>query len=273
MNAQNSARKTGTLSASGSARRLLSADEPAAATIEQPAGLSEFVLTCDHASARIPKALGVLGLSHTEQSSHIAWDIGAARVAQMLGERLDATLILQNYSRLVIDCNRLPTAADSIPVRSEWVDIKGNERLDEAAIDARRNEIFAPYHDALQGILEQRQRDRRPTVLVAVHSFTPTYLNISRPWSIGVMYRHDARMGSALLKQLRRDKRMEVGDNEPYGIQESDYGIPVHGETRGIPHVGIEIRQDLIADEAGQKTWAGRLASLLRQAADTMNDG
>lgn len=272
MNAQNSARKSLPTSAT-EALRLLGADEPAAVAIEHPAGVSDFVLTCDHASLRIPKVLGTLGLSHAELSSHIAWDIGAARVAQMLGERLDATLVMQNYSRLVVDCNRLPTAPDSIPVRSEWVDIQGNERLDAAAADARRNEIFTPYHDALQGILEQRQRDRRPTVLIAVHSFTPTYLNVSRPWSIGVMYRNDTRMGSALLKQLRRDKRMEVGDNQPYGIEDVDYGIPVHGEARGIPHVGIEIRQDLIADEAGQKTWAGRLASLLRQAADTMNDG
>jgi predicted N-formylglutamate amidohydrolase len=272
MNAPNSVRKDPP-SRVDTTTRLLSADEPAAATIERPAATSEFVLTCDHASQRLPKALGTLGLSHTELSSHIAWDIGAAHVAQLLAERLDATLILQNYSRLVVDCNRLPTAADSIPVRSEWVDIKGNEGLDEVAKQMRRSEIFAPYHDALHGVLEQRQREQRPTVLIAVHSFTPTYLNAARPWSIGVMYRHDARMGEALLRQLRRDKRMEVGDNQPYTIEDTDYSIPFHAEARSIPHVGIEIRQDLITDAAGQKTWAGRLASLLRQAAESMNDG
>jgi len=251
--------------------RLLGTDEPSPVTIELPAATSDFVLTCEHASPRIPKALGTLGLSHTELSSHIAWDIGAARVAQLLSERLDATLIMQNYSRLVVDCNRLLTAVDSIPRRSEWVDITGNERLDAAAVAARQAEIFVPYHNALHGLLEQRQLDRRQTLLIAVHSFTPTFLNVSRPWSIGVMYRHDARMAKALLQLLRRDKRMEVGDNQPYGIEDTDYGIPIYGESRGLPHVGIEIRQDLIADEAGQKTWAGRLASLLKQASELLS--
>jgi predicted N-formylglutamate amidohydrolase len=263
----NAARKTELLP---SQPCLLNADEPAAFSIERPAGLSEFLLTCDHASMRIPKSLGAMGLSHTELSSHIAWDIGAARVAELLSERLDATLILQNYSRLVIDCNRLLTASDSIPRRSEWVDIKANEALDEQAKQARHDEIFAPYHNALAGILEQRQREGKATLLIAIHSFTPKYLNEARPWNIGVMYRHDARLGTALLKQLRRDKRMEVGDNQPYEISDDDYSLPLYGEARGIAHVGIEIRQDLIADEVGQKTWAGRLASLLKQAAETI---
>ena len=251
--------------------RLLGADEPSPVTIELPAATSDFVLTCDHASPRVPKALGTLGLSHTELSSHIAWDIGAASVAQLLSERLDATLIMQNYSRLVVDCNRLPTAVDSIPLRSEWVDIPGNEGLDAAAIAARRAEIFAPYHDALHALLEQRQLDRRQTLLIAVHSFTPTYLNVSRPWSVGLMYRNDARLAKVLLPLLRKDKRMEVGDNQPYGIEDADYGLPNYGESRGLPHIGIEIRHDLIADEAGQKTWAGRLASLLKQASELLS--
>ncbi|HEY6641846.1 N-formylglutamate amidohydrolase [Povalibacter sp.] len=250
---------------------LLDADEPSPVTIERPAAMSDFVLTCDHASPRIPKVLGTLGLSHTELSSHIAWDIGAARVAQLLSERLEATLTMQNYSRLVIDCNRLPAAVDSIPGRSEWVDIAGNEHLDAAAIEVRRAEIFTPYHDALHALLEQRKRDGRKTLLLAVHSFTPTYLNVSRPWSVGLMYRKDARLAQALLPLLRKDKRMEVGDNQPYGIADVDYGLPVYGESRGLPHVGLEIRNDLIADEAGQKTWAGRLASLLKQASDLIS--
>ncbi len=272
MKSQKSAVSTADKHASAPApTRLLGADEPPAFTIERGAGISDFVLTCDHASNRIPRALGTLGLSHTELHSHIAWDIGIARVAQMLSERLDATLILQNYSRLAVDCNRQLTAKDSIPERSEWVDIKGNERLDAAAIAARRDEIFTPYHSALQNIFEQRQRDGRRTVMIAMHSFTPIYLNVSRPWSIGVMYRNDARMASALLQQLKRDKRMEVGDNQPYPIDETDYGLLIYGESRGIPHAGIEIRQDLITDEAGQKTWAGRLASQLKQAADLLD--
>ncbi len=261
-------------SKNGATMRLLMEDEPSAVTVERPGGTSDFILACDHASRQIPRTLGTLGLSETELSSHIAWDIGAAGVARLLAERLDATLIMQNYSRLVIDCNRPPAASDSIPSRTEWGQISGNEHLSPAEIVARTGEIFTPYHDELRTILDQRQRDRRQTLLVAVHSFTPTYRGESRPWHIGVMYRHDARLAAALLKLLRKDERLQVGDNEPYAIDDdSDYTLPLHGESRGIAHVGLEIRQDLIADEAGQKTWAGRLASLLKQAAGMLTDG
>jgi predicted N-formylglutamate amidohydrolase len=270
VSAQNAARKTlpGT---PDDTTALLAADEPAAFTIERADGAADFVLVCDHASREIPRSLGTLGLSHTELHSHIAWDIGTAAFARLLSERLDATLILQNYSRLVIDCNRPLTATDSVAIRSEWVDITGNEKLSATQIDARRDTIFTPYHDAIRMTLDARQRTQRRTLLVSIHSFTPKYLNVVRPWSIGVMHRHDARLGGELLTLLKRDKRMEVGDNQPYAIEDaSDYTLPVHGEARGIAHVGIEIRQDLIGDDAGQKTWAGRLASLLKQAADAM---
>ena len=247
---------------------LLTPAEPPAVSVERPEGSSEFVLACDHASQLLPQSLGTLGLSQSELSSHIAWDIGAAGVAQLLSERLDATLVLQNYSRLVIDCNRPLDAEDSIPDRSEWGQIEGNQQLDESAIAARTAEIFAPYHAQLTAILDQRQRAGRRTILIAMHSFTPVYRGEARPWHIGLMYRHDARLAGALLTLLRRDQRLEVGDNQPYVIEDgADYSLPVHGEARGIAHVGIEIRQDLITDEAGQKTWAGRLASLLKQAA------
>ncbi|MDR3417034.1 MAG: N-formylglutamate amidohydrolase [Nevskia sp.] len=251
----------------------MSADEPLAVAVEQPQGTSEFLLACDHASSRIPRSLGTLGLSDRELSSHVAWDIGTAGVARLLAERLDATLVMQNYSRLVIDCNRPLASAESIPSRSEWVQIAANEHLAPAEVAARTAEIFTPYHEELRTILDRRLRDRRPTVLVSVHSFTPTYRGVSRPWHIGLMYRHDARLGAALLKLLRRDERLQVGDNEPYAIaDDSDYTIPTHGESRHIAHVGLEIRQDLIADEAGQKTWAGRLASLLKQAAGMLGE-
>jgi predicted N-formylglutamate amidohydrolase len=272
MNPQSTATKKKKPTAAESAPpALLMADEPQAVTVEQPEGTSDFVFACDHGSMRLPRALGTLGLSQTELGSHIAWDIGAGGVARMLAQRLDATLVSQNYSRLVIDCNRQQAASDSIPVRGEWVDISGNEHLGSADIETRRTEIFAPYHEALTTILDQRKADRRRTLLVAVHSFTPTYLNISRPWSIGVMYGQDARMGAVLVKLLRRDDRLKVGDNEPYPVAEdNDYTLPVHGQSRGLVHVGIEIRQDLIADEIAQKSWAGRLASLLKQASDML---
>lgn len=252
---------------SSPAARLLAAGEPPALSVLREDGSSDFVLACDHAGHLIPHSLGSLGLSETELNSHVAWDIGAAGVARVLAERLDATLVLQNYSALVIDCNRPLDAEDSIPGRSEWVQIEGNQHLQPEQIEARQSEIFAPYHDGLNAILERRQRDHRRSVLITISSFAPTYRSSERPWQIGVAYRNDARLAAIVLKLLRRDERLAVGDNQPYGIDDaSDYTLPLHGETRDIAHVGLLLRQDLIADEAGQKTWAGRFASLLKQA-------
>jgi predicted N-formylglutamate amidohydrolase len=253
---------------------LLEDGEPAAFALEQAEGISEFVLVCDHAGRDIPRALGDLGLSTAQLSSHIAWDIGAAGVARRLAQRLDAALLLQPYSRLVIDCNRPLDAADSITTHSEWTRVTGNEDLSVEAADARRREIFQPYHEALRSLLDQRLRAHRPSLLVAIHSFTPTYKGAARPWHIGLMYRQDAGLAASMLAQLRRDERLQVGDNQPYAIEDgSDYTLPVHGEARGIPYLGIELRQDLIGDEAGQAAWAGRLAGMLRQAAGTLAAG
>ena len=247
---------------------LLTTNEPAALTVERPTGASDFLLVCDHASRLIPQSLGSLGLDAAQLSSHIAWDIGAAGVARRLSALLDATLILQNYSRLVIDCNRPPGSNSSIPTESEYARIAGNEGISPQAVAARTDAIFTPYHDALRTHLDQRRDAGRRTLLVAVHSFTPVYKSKARPWKVGLMSRHDRRLGLALLELLRQDADLQAGDNEPYAMTDNtDYTIPVHGEARGIAHVGIEIRQDLIADETGQQAWAERLVPLLTQAA------
>ena len=243
---------------------LLTADEPVAFTMERPLGRSEFLLVCDHASRLVPHSLGSLGLDDTQLASHIAWDIGAAGVAKRLSTALDATLLLQSYSRLVIDCNRPPGSANSIPTRGEYVGIAANEGLTTAAKAARLTEIFAPYHAAISTVLDQRRLAGTRTLLVSMHSFTPIYLGQTRPWKMGLMYRHDQRLGRALLELLRQDDSLQAGENQPYAISDdTDYTIPVHGEARRLPHVGIEIRQDLITDLLGQQEWANRLAQLL----------
>lgn len=255
-----------------SAASLLAADEPPPVSVDRESGSSEILLVCDHAANLLPRSLDTLGLSETERASHIAWDIGAAGVMRLLGERLDASSVAQGYSRLVIDCNRPLAAEDSIPPLSEWTPIAGNEGLGEDERAARRGEIFEPYHQRIRALLDERARARRKTVLVAIHSFTPSYRGVARPWQIGVMYGQDARLARVVLSLLRRDERLLVGDNEPYALEaDIDYTLPVHGEARGLAHLGFEIRQDLIADEAGQKTWAGRLASLLKQAVATLD--
>ncbi|RZA36510.1 MAG: N-formylglutamate amidohydrolase [Lysobacteraceae bacterium] len=243
---------------------LLDADDAPAFTVHNAKGASPFVLIADHAGQRIPARLGDLGLPRQELDRHIGWDIGIAGVTERLSRKLDAFAILQTYSRLVIDCNRPLHAPGSIVTTSDGTVVPGNQRLDEEAKAARAMEIFAPYHARITQELDLRSAGAEPPVLIAMHSFTPVFAGFARPWHAGVLYHRDTRLAHALLHALRAEPRLDVGDNEPYAISDdSDFAIPVHGEQRGLLHVELEIRQDLIADEAGQEAWAERLARLL----------
>jgi predicted N-formylglutamate amidohydrolase len=231
---------------------------------DNAAGASPFLLTCDHYGRLIPRVLGDLGLPAGELTRHIAWDIGIAGVADTLSKQIDAHLIAQRYSRLVIDCNRPLAAPSSIPRISEATTIAGNEGLARDAIVARQQAVFDPYHRRIDEIIDARLRDHKPTVLVSLHSFTPVYAGIARPWHVGTLYHRDTRLPPLLLKLLRGEAELVVGDNEPYAVSdETDFTIPVHGEARGLMNSGIEIRQDLIAEPAGQSEWAERLARIL----------
>jgi predicted N-formylglutamate amidohydrolase len=243
---------------------LLEADEPAAFRIERPDGASPFFLTCDHASARIPRQLESLGVSAEDLQRHIAWDIGAAGVAVKLADLLDSFVILTGYSRLVIDCNRRPGIPESIVQTSEATRIPGNEVVTADDAAARARELFHPYHDRIRTELDTRHARQRPTILISVHSFTPTFHGVMRPWHAGLLYNRDARLATELLQRLRTEHTLVIGDNEPYAVgDDTDYTIPVHGEQRGLLHVGIELRQDLLATAAGQTEWAERLARAL----------
>jgi predicted N-formylglutamate amidohydrolase len=247
---------------------LLDKDEPPPFDLAGRDGGSPFVIICDHAGRRLPRALGDLGLTEAALGTHIAWDIGAGGVAERLATRLDAFLIRQRYSRLVIDCNRPLDAVDSITTLSERMPIPGNQNLGVDAARTRAREIFHPYHDQIRGELDRRRETGRPSLLVAVHSFTPIFLEVARPWHIGILYNRDARLAEPLLGLLRDEGDLVVGRNQPYAVSDlTDFSVVHHGERRGIPHVEVEIRQDLIADEAGQSVWAERLARLLPAAA------
>jgi predicted N-formylglutamate amidohydrolase len=247
--------------------KLLADDEPAPVRVLRDAGAADFLLTADHAGRLIPRRLGRLGVPESELDRHIAWDIGIAGVTERLAELLDATAVLQTYSRLVIDCNRDPSVPSSTPDLSEATPIPGNVGLSAADRAARIDEIFAPYHARIAALLDARKIARRRTVLVAMHSFTPVFKGESRAVEVGVLFNRDVRLASALLDRLRAEGDIVVGENAPYAVSdESDYGVPVHGEKRGLPHVEIEIRQDLIADAAGQAAWAARFARLLPAA-------
>lgn len=245
---------------------LLAADEPAPVTVHNEGGLSPFLIVVDHASNSIPRALAGLGVPEAELERHIAWDIGVAAVSRFLAQALDATMAQQNYSRLVIDCNRAPGLETSIPEISESTPIPGNIGLSVGEKEARQRDIFQPYHDRIDAELDRRRREGRQVVLIAMHSFTPVFMSAARPWQAAALYNRDPRLAKKLLASLK-DEGLVVGDNEPYSLSdETDYTIPMHGERRGLLHVEIEIRQDLIAQESGQRAWAARLARLLPQA-------
>jgi predicted N-formylglutamate amidohydrolase len=244
--------------------RLLGNADPPPVEILRPDGLSPLFLTCDHAGRRFPVALGTLGVGPADLERHIACDIGAAGVTRALSERLDATAILQRYSRLVVDCNRSPAAHDYIAVKSEDTEIPGNRHVAAADVEARTREIFTPYHEAIRAALDARAAARRWTVLVAVHSCTPVYHGVWRPWHVGVLYDRDDRFARIMLDLLSEDGALTVGENQPYELtHDRDYSVPLHGEDRGLLHVELEIRQDLIGDADGQEAWAARLATIL----------
>jgi predicted N-formylglutamate amidohydrolase len=245
---------------------LLAPGEPPPVTVFNEAGASPFLLVADHAGNYVPRVLHGLGLPQAELDRHIGWDIGISGVSRALAAALDAVLIQQNYSRLVIDCNRTPGSETSIAAISELTRVPGNIGLSDAQKAAREREIFRPYHDRIEIELARRNLAGRPAVLIAMHSFTPSFKAVARPWQAGVLYNRDARLAHLLKALLKSEAGLTVGDNEPYSVTDTtDYTIPIHGEQRGLHHVAIEIRQDLITEAKGQQEWAALLARLLPQ--------
>lgn len=246
------------------AATLLGAGDPPPFTRQLYGRRLPVVIACDHASARIPAALGDLGLGAAQRARHIAWDIGAGALAQALARRLGVAVVAGGYSRLVIDCNRSLDDPTSIVEASDGDRVPGNVGLDAAARAARAREIFAPYHAALAAELEAAAAAAGPGVapaLVAVHSFTDVFGGRARPWHCGILWDRDPRLAVPLLAALRAEPGLCVGDNEPYsGRHPADYTVDHHGERHGRAHVCIEVRQDLLADAAGVEAWGERLA-------------
>ncbi len=250
-----------------SAPALLTPGERGPVRVLRAGGASDFVLTADHAGNAIPRRLGTLGIATADLERHIAWDIGIAGVTERLSASLDAPAALQTWSRLVIDCNRDPTWPSAMPVVSEFTDIPGNRDLSEADRAARIAEIFQPYHDRIAALLDARAEAGRRAILVAMHSFTPVFKGEPRAIEVGVLYFRRTRLAEIMLELLRAEGDLTVGENAPYALTtDSDYSIPFHAERRGLEHVEIEIRQDLIASPEGRAHWADRFARLLNAA-------
>jgi predicted N-formylglutamate amidohydrolase len=243
---------------------LLGPGDPPAAEIVNPAGGAPVLFLCDHASNAIPTALDGLGVDESVLRLHVAWDIGAAEVARRLASRFDAPLVLSGYSRLVIDCNRRPGHPASIPAESDGVAVPGNKKLDAAAVERRRVACFEPYHDAIDRLLAGFAARKIVPAVLSIHSFTPVFGRVTRPWQVGVLWNRDPRIAGPLLAGLRADPRIVVGDNEPYDARDDHgYSMKRHSEDSGLPHGLIEMRQDLIDTRHGAEEWAYRVGDAL----------
>jgi len=248
------------------AMKVLSPRDPEPVELVNAGGVSPFVLSCEHAGRAIPENLGDLGVQAADMERHIAYDIGAEGVSRRLSAALDAPLVLQRYSRLVIDCNRPFDAPDCMPAVSDGTAVPANAGLAEEARRQRFAAIHEPFHDTLAGLLDRRGEAGQPAVLVSVHSFTPRLKGgPQRPWALGVLSNRDDSFADAFLSAFQAaNPNIISAHNEPYVVDDlSDYTIPVHGERRGLPHLLLEIRNDLIADEAGQSRWAKLVAEAL----------
>lgn len=232
--------------------------------ILRPQSPGRFVFLCDHGGNAIPAELHNLGLPASELSRHIAWDIGAAGVTEVLSSIFDAPAIMTTVSRLVIDCNRHPDASDLIPEISDGTIVPGNLNLNRRARRNRLEKWFHPYHSAVEEILSEREGRAAYTIVVSVHSMTPRLAGIPRPWQIALSSYLDRSFADPVLAALRRPGDVVVGDNEPYDLNPAiDYSTPFHAMRRALPHVQVEFRQDQIADEFGMRRWALLFAEAL----------
>ena len=240
---------------------LLTPDDPAPVEVVNPDSAHAVLLVCEHAGREIPTRLGDLGLPPGEINRHIGWDIGAGAVSRRIAAILGSACVLQRYSRLVIDCNRPPHAPDAMPEVSDGTVVPANRDLGQAARAARVEAIFMPYDKALTASFARAPR----RAAFSIHSFTPVFGGRSRPWDVGLLFRRDEQTSAALAAILNElEPALSIGMNEPYQVDDvSDWFVPVHCETRGLPHSLIEIRNDHIETAEGQERWATLLATAI----------
>lgn len=246
------------------AAALPALDWPEPVEILNAGSETELVLICDHASNHIPAEYRNLGVGEADLTRHIAWDVGAAALTRALARRLGAPAFLGTYSRLLVDLNRPFGSPTSMPVLSEATRIPGNQDLGLSEIERRRRRVFEPFHAAVAAFLDARETAGRRSRIAAIHSFTPVFLGVPRPWHVGILHDDEPAYAGRVMQGLARDPALIVGENVPYQIdRESDYAIPVHGTDRGSPALLIEIRNDLISDAEGIRDWTRRLTAVL----------
>lgn len=235
---------------------MLRPEDPSPVSVKPGRSLKWFVIS-DHASETIPTQLGNLGLTEEDRLSHIGWDIGAKATAARIAQRLEATLIECGFSRLVIDCNRYPDDELAMPIESGGIIIPGNATLSKADRAARVQEIFIPYHQTIAAEIDKIEAAGGIPVILSIHSCTNQWEGKSRPWELGISWSHDARVAQPIINALNQREDLIVGDNLPYSLDIGiDFTTPEHAIRRGLAHLQIEFRQDLISDPADASRWA-----------------
>jgi predicted N-formylglutamate amidohydrolase len=233
-------------------------------------GEAPVLLVADHASPFFPASMNQLGLADWVLERHVAWDIGSDRLTRFLADELDAQAVLAGFSRLIVDPNRQlddPTAFIEV---SDGIAVPGNLDLDEKQKALRVQSFFQPYHDAISEKLRQFSGRGIVPAFISIHTCTPVFDRVVRPWHVGVMWDKDPRIPVPLMEKFRRMDGVCIGDNEPYsGRHPHDFTIDYHAEPLGLPHVGIEVRQDMVAEDQGARKWAAILAEAL---ADILSD-
>ena len=243
---------------------LLGPGEPSPLERVNPDGAAPLLLVCDHAARFLPRRLGTLGLTEAELARHIAWDIGIAEVTRGLARTLDAPAVFSRFSRLAIDPNRALDDPTLIPQLSDGVVVPGNQDLSPGEIQARIESFHRPYHQAIARNLDALVARGPAPAMVSMHSFTPVMKGVERPWQIGVLWDQDPRLSRPLMARLRA-QGIPVGDNEPYTARDGHgHTLFEHAVPRGLAHVLIEIRQDLIDTHHGATAWTDRLGDSLR---------
>ena len=239
-------------------------DCPAVSVING-SGQGSFVFGCEHAGNRIPGSLGTLGLSRADLNRHIAWDIGAARLAEFLSDTLDSPAVLQAYSRLVYDCNRTASHPGAFVEEADGTFVAGNAALGAQEKAAREAAVYHPFHDGLSALLDRRRMAGERLSYVAVHSFNPEVRGQRRPWDVGFIYNQHATMSRFMIDWFRRHTGYAVGDNQPYSpLDAVDHTLRVQAEARSIPCTMIEVRNDHLRSEKGIGEWAVLIARALR---------
>ena len=242
---------------------LLSGGDPSPFYVVNSVSETPILLICDHASCRFPAALGDMGLDPFARRCHLAIDIGAGPLTECLSDSLGVTAVIAQYSRLVVDCNRELLDPGAFLEFGDGILVPGNRNLRQADKDARAEAIYRPYHKAVDGQIKRLQSIGPPPAFISVHSFTPVMNGESRLWQVGILWDTDARLSDIFIEEFRAAGYL-TGDNEPYsGKAPQDYTIDHHAEAIGIPHVGIEIRQDLIDTIAGVETVAAVMHKII----------